>query len=69
MGQGERKPVTRSEMERAARVYRTNKDAARSLGIAIDTFTRLCREYGIEMPYQREMRRRSEWAKGYNGRK
>ena len=38
---------------RAARLYRANADAARALGIAAGTFTRWCRELGIETPNDR----------------
>ena len=49
--------VNRKELERAARVYRTNKDAAAALGIAQETLGRACKREGIETPWARERRR------------
>ena len=49
----------RTAVERVARIYHSNEDASRALGIAMRTFGRLCREYGIETPYKRKLRRRS----------
>jgi len=47
-------------IERAARVYASNQDACRALGIAGGTFGRLCREHGIETPFARQRRRRRQ---------
>ena len=58
--------ATRAEVERAARMYQTNKDARRALGIGKDTFRELCRRYGLETPGERERRNRAEWSK-YKG--
>ena len=44
------------QVERAARLYRSNKDASRALGITVQAFGRLCREHGIETPYKRQRR-------------
>ncbi len=41
-------------IERAARVYHSNSDACKALGIAGGTFGRLCRQYGIETPFARQ---------------
>ena len=46
--------VPREWLERAARVYNSNADASRALGIAGGTFGRLCRQYGIETPFARQ---------------
>ncbi|MFP6590777.1 MAG: hypothetical protein VCE12_09675 [Candidatus Latescibacterota bacterium] len=46
-------------IERAARVYNSNADACRALGIARGTFGRLCRQYGIETPFARQRNARS----------
>lgn len=54
--------VTRSELERAARMYRTNKDAFHALGIGEATFMELCRKYGAETPGARKRRKREEWS-------
>lgn len=48
--------VTRRQLERAARMYRTNRDATRALGVGNSTFYKLCRQFDIEMPVER-MRR------------
>lgn len=44
-------------IERAARMYHTNRGAAVALGIHMETFARLCRKYGIEAPFERRVRR------------
>lgn len=56
--------VTRKQVERAARMYRTNRDAIRALGIGNNTFYKLCKEFNIEMPVQRMRRMRNE--RNYN---
>lgn len=45
---------------RAARIYATNQEASQALGIAPGSFSRLCRNYGIETPHARKTRRRQE---------
>lgn len=50
----------RDYVERAARVYRMNADAASPLGITPGSFARICREHGIETPYVRRQRERRE---------
>ena len=47
-------------IERAARIYASNQEASRALGIAGGTFGRLCRLYGIETPFARGRRRRQQ---------
>ncbi len=47
----------RERIERAARLYASNQDARRALGIAAGTFGRLCRQYEIETPHARRHRR------------
>ena len=54
------KGITREQIERVARIYKTNEDASQALGIAMRSFGRLCRKYGIETPYIRKRRRLSE---------
>ena len=54
-----RTEVTREQLGRAARMYRTNRDATKALGIGNNTFYNLCREFNIEMPIQRMRRVRS----------
>ena len=46
----------KATIERAARVYKSNKDAGTALGIAPGSFGRLCRRYGIPTPQQRRRR-------------
>ncbi|MBD04917.1 MAG: hypothetical protein CME24_11300, partial [Gemmatimonadetes bacterium] len=50
--------IPRDWIERAARVYNSNADASRALGIAGGTFGRLCRQYKIETPFARQRRAR-----------
>lgn len=47
-------------IKRAARIYASNQEASRALGIAPGSFSRLCRLYNIETPYARKRRRRRE---------
>jgi len=55
--------ITREEVERVARMYKSCKDAGAALGIAMGSFSRLCRKYGIETPHARKQRRRRELAR------
>ena len=43
----------RERVERAARIYASNRDAGLALGIAPGSFSRLCRRFGIETPQVR----------------
>ena len=52
--------VPKDWIERAARVYASNQDASKALGIANGTFGRLCRLYGIETPFARQRRHRRQ---------
>ncbi len=47
----------RERIERAARIYASNRDAGQALGIAPGSFGRMCRRYGIETPQARRKRR------------
>lgn len=49
--------IERDRIARVARIYASNQDASQALGIAMRSFGRLCREYGIETPYARKRRR------------
>ncbi|MFA6111141.1 MAG: hypothetical protein WDA75_20485 [Candidatus Latescibacterota bacterium] len=42
---------------RVARLYPSNQEAARALGIAEQSFGRLCRRLGIQTPYARQAHR------------
>ena len=44
-------------IKRAARIYASNQEASRALGIALGSFSRLSRLYNIETPYARKRRR------------
>ena len=46
------------QVERVARVYHSNADASRALGITTQAFSRICRQNGIETPYARMLRSR-----------
>ena len=46
-------------VERAARIYASNRDAGQALGIAPGSFGRLCRRFGIETPKARRQRTRT----------
>ena len=48
--------IPKDWIERAARVYASNQDASKALGIAGGTFGRLCRKYDIETPFARHRR-------------
>ena len=53
-----RNEVTLTQLERAARVYRTNTDAYQALGITRRAFVRLCRMHKVETPAERMKRLR-----------
>lgn len=57
--------IERERVERAARMYASNRDAGVALGIAPGSFGRLCRRYGVETPQARKSRKhqflRQEW--------
>jgi len=45
--------IDRERIERAARIYASNRDAGQALGIAPGSFGRLCRRFGIPTPQSR----------------
>ena len=47
----------RERVERAARIYASNRDAGLALGIAPGSFGRLCRRFGLETPQVRRKRK------------
>jgi|GEM_PF-682645 hypothetical protein len=63
MRSGER-GIDRVRIERVARMYASNQAAGQALGIAPRSFSRLCRQHGIETPYSRQRRERAG-ARGY----
>ena len=50
--------VPRDQLERAARLYKSNRAASQALGIALGSFRRACQRYGIETPYDRKRKLR-----------
>lgn len=54
--------IDQRQVERCARMYRSNKDAAAALGVSAPNFGRLCRRYGLETPSARHTRRLREAA-------
>lgn len=52
--------ISRERIERVARLYASNQEASQALGIAMPTFGRLCRQYGVESPYARRCRRKRQ---------
>ncbi|MCY3763621.1 MAG: hypothetical protein OXH50_20430 [Gemmatimonadetes bacterium] len=54
------KPVSVEDLERVARLYKSNKEASAALGIHPRSFARLCRQHGISTPYVRRRRARAD---------
>lgn len=52
--------IDQAAVARVARIYHSNQAAAEALGIQRTSFSRLCREYGIETPYKRRQRQQQE---------
>ena len=48
------KKIDKERVERAARLYASNRDAGLALGIAPGSFGRLCRRFGIPTPQHRK---------------
>ncbi|MEW6752769.1 MAG: hypothetical protein AB1505_17590 [Candidatus Latescibacterota bacterium] len=48
--------ISRDQIERVARIYKSNQDASRALGITIRSFSRLCHKYQVESPHSRRSR-------------
>ena len=46
------------QIERAARLYKSNQDASQALGLSVRYFARLCKKHGIETPYERRVKDR-----------
>ena len=61
--------VDPQRIERVARIYASNQEASRALGIAPGSFSRLCRLYDIETPYARKRRKRQECHRRSNVKK
>lgn len=54
--------ISKERIERAARIYSSNLDAAAALGIAPGSFSRLCRHYGVDTPQVRRRKQQKERA-------
>jgi hypothetical protein len=54
--------VNRDQVARAARLYHQNADASAALGVTPRSFSRLCRQLGIETPYARRRRQSTKGA-------
>lgn len=50
--------IAKERIERVARIYKSNREASRALGMAPESFARACRRYRIDTPYMRQMKRR-----------
>lgn len=50
--------IAKERLERVARIYKSNREASRALGMAPESFARACRCYRIDTPYKRQMKRR-----------
>ena len=50
--------IDKERIERAARIYASNRDAGLALGIAPGSFGRLCRRFGIPTPQSRKRQHR-----------
>lgn len=48
--------IDSDRLERVARMYSSNEGASQALGITTRSFSRLCRQHGIETPYARKRR-------------
>lgn len=60
--------ISRERVERAARIYSSNRAAAEALGIRPGSFSRLCKKYEIESPQKRKERERGHKRSGTAGR-
>ena len=54
-----RRKITEKDIERACRMYRTNRDACLALGIRSLRLRVLAKEYGIELPSDRQRRQKT----------
>lgn len=63
------KRIDKERIERAARIYASNRDAGLALGIAPGSFGRLCRRFGIPTPQSRRQQRHQEHRQVWQERK
>ena len=50
--------IARERVEHCARIYASSRDAALALGIAPESFQRLCLKHGIDTPDKRKKKQR-----------
>lgn len=50
--------LDKERLDRAAGIYKTNRDAAIAIGITPGAFGRACRRFGIPTPQERQKKRR-----------
>lgn len=55
------KKISKERIERAARMCKDNKQAAKMLDCAPQTFSKACKRYGIETPMARRKRQTKEY--------
>ena len=56
--------ISRERIERAARIYKSSREASQALGIAPGSFSRACRKYGIPTPVARLRQPTEDWGIG-----
>lgn len=54
--------ITQERLERVCRMYKTNADASRALGVKGSTVKRLCERFGIQTPTERHKGERTSYA-------
>ena len=55
------KRICKEDLERVARMYKSNKESSQAIGLHPRSFSRLCREHGILTPYVRHRRAIEEY--------
>lgn len=53
--------ISLERIKRCARIYGSNREAAAAMGIAENTFSRLCRENDIDTPLVRRKKAHQQW--------
>ena len=59
----DKRNISADRIERCARIYGSNQDAAAALDISAGSFSRLCRKHGIDTPQARRRKRYQQEAK------
>jgi len=55
--------MTPTTIERAARMYHTNVQAAQALDLHKSSFARICHAHGIQTPFERAQEEKRRWTK------